>query len=271
VHPISARESRALRKLVREAPGITTMTQLYEMRLVAYLDILGWSDACKVESERLATAAQLIHDAANDYSTITKKEIERIADETGAEPNPMYMAVQAGAFSDNYVLSMPVEFGFRILSAASALAIKLLQLGFLTRGGVTIGPVHHRDNFIFGPALIEAVALEREAHYPRLLCTDNLLTHLEETSRALLDTANYVIDDQLGRKIVNPFVPIVSKVPAGRSLRQFHDEVWHIPAIESAIEAELEKCTARREHRYAENWRYLRNVLPLMLKGLDET
>jgi hypothetical protein len=144
------------------------MTQLYEMRLVAYLDILGWSDACKVEFERLATAAQLIHDAANDYSTITKKEIERIADETGAEPNPMYMAVQAGAFSDNYVLSMPVEFGFRILSAASALAIKLLQLGFLT---------------------------------------------------------------------------------AGRSLRQFHDEVWHIPAIESAIEAELEKCTARREHR----------------------
>lgn len=46
--------------------------------------------------------------------------------------------------------------------------IELLQLGFLTRGGITIGPVHHRDNIIFGPALIEAVALEKEAHYPRI-------------------------------------------------------------------------------------------------------
>jgi hypothetical protein len=64
---------------------------------------------------------------------------------------------------------MSVGFGFRILSSASALCIKLLQLGFLTQGGVTIGPMHHHDNVVLGPAVIEAVALEREAHYPRLL------------------------------------------------------------------------------------------------------
>jgi hypothetical protein len=121
------------------------MQQLYERRLVAYLDILGWSEACKVESDRVATAAKLIHDAANDYSTDTKNKIESISKEAKGEPNLMYMAVQAGAFSDNYVLSMPVAFGFRIIQSASALSIKLLQLGFLTRGGVTIGPVYHRD------------------------------------------------------------------------------------------------------------------------------
>jgi hypothetical protein len=241
--------------------------KLYEQRLVAYIDILGWSEACKVESDRLLNAAKLIHDAAKDYSAQTKAEIERISKEVKGQTNQMYMAVQAGAFSDNYVLSMPVGFGNRILSSASALCIKLLQLGFLTRGGVTVGAVHHRDNVIFGPAVIEAVALEREAHYPRLLCSDNLLTHLA-TVGAKSSKLNYVIDDQMGRRIVNHFIPI-AKVP-GKSVRDFHNEVWNIPLIERTVQTELEKCTSGRLHRYAENWRYMKDVLPLMLKGLDE-
>jgi len=174
----------------------------------------------------------------------------------------MYLAVQAGAFSDNYVLSMPAEFGIRILLSAAALRIKLLQLGFLTRGGVTVGQMYHIDNVVFGPALIEAVALEKEAHYPRLLCSDGLLAHVADAER-------YVIEDQLGRKIVNPFVPI-AKV-AGRSVRDFHNEVWGIPGIERTIEAELKHYSAAKLHRYAENWRYMRDVLPLMLQGLDES
>jgi hypothetical protein len=67
---------------------------------------------------------------------------------------------------------------------------------------------------------------------------------------------------------VNPFVPI-AKLP-DRSLRDFHNEVWDIPGIERVVEAELEKCTLAKRHRYAENWRYMRDVLPLMLKLLDE-
>lgn len=132
---------------------------------------------------------------------------------------------------------------------------------------MTIGEVHHRDNVIFGPAIIEAVALEREAHFPRLLCSDSLLGHLT-TVETDLSSNNYVIDDQLGRKILNPFVPI-AKLP-GRSLRDFHNEVWGIPGIERTVNAELEKYTSQKLHRYAENWRYMRDVLPLMLKVLDE-
>jgi hypothetical protein len=55
------------------------MTQFYAQRLVAYLDILGWSEACKVESVRLANAAKIIHDAANYYSTETRKKIEDLS------------------------------------------------------------------------------------------------------------------------------------------------------------------------------------------------
>jgi hypothetical protein len=242
------------------------MMALYEQRLVAYIDILGWSEACKIESVRLADAAKLIHDAANDYSTVTKDKIEELARRVKGDQNPMYLSVQAGAFSDNYVLSMPVSLGFRILHSASALCIKLLQLGFLTRGGVAIGSVYHKDNVVFGPALIEAVALEKEAHYPRVLCSDSLLAHFATVKT--MNVAQHIVDDQLGRKIINPFVPIM-RMP-DRSLRDFHSEVWNIPKIEAVIEAELQKCTNAKQHRYAENWRYMRDVLPLMLKILDD-
>jgi hypothetical protein len=33
----------------------------------------------------------------------------------------------------------------------------------------------------------------------------------------------------------------------------------------------LEHCNAAKLYRYAENWRYMRDVLPLMLKGLEES
>lgn len=239
---------------------------LYEQRLVAYIDILGWSEACKIESQRVADAAKLIHDAKNNYSSETKRRSEALARTTpGTIQNPMYLAVEAGAFSDNYALSMPVDFGFRILSSASALCIELLKLGFLTRGGITIGDVYHKDNVVFGPALTEAVQLEKEAHYPRLLCSNTLIAHLEALN---INEPAFVIEDQLGRKIVNPFVPIM-QVP-DRTLREFHNEVWDIPKIEHVISAELERLSNANEDRYAEKWRYVRDVLPLMLKGLGE-
>ena len=96
---------------------------LFERRLVAYIDILGWSEASKTESDRVATAAKLIHDAANDYSTNTKNAIERLSSEARGEANPMYMAVQVGALSDSYALSMPVGFGLRIYPPPLRLAL----------------------------------------------------------------------------------------------------------------------------------------------------
>lgn len=97
-----------------------------------------------------------------------------------------------------------------------------------------------------------------------------MLSHLQQTFDAHPDAAKYVIDDQLGRKIVNPFVPVVSRLPTGKSLRDFYNEVWRIPSIERTIETEFGKCAVNKQHRYAENWRYMRDVLPLMLQGLDE-
>jgi hypothetical protein len=76
------------------------------------------------------------------------------------------------------------------------------------------------------------------------------------------------MDDQLGRKIVNPFVPVAKM--EGSSVRDFYNERWDIPVIERTVKAELQKCSLAKQHRYAENWRYMRDVLALMLNVLDE-
>lgn len=60
----------------------------------------------------------------------------------------------------------------------------LLEIGYYTRGAVTVGLVHHQDNVVFGPALIRAHYLEQHvAIYPRIVVDDiavPLLTRYED-------------------------------------------------------------------------------------------
>ncbi len=49
-------------------------------------------------------------------------------------------------------------------------------MGFLIRGGISIGRLFHSDNFIFGDALIKAYELESKyAKYPRIILDDEVI------------------------------------------------------------------------------------------------
>ena len=74
--------------------------------------------------------------------------------------NPLWLKVEFGAFSDNFVYSIPADFGGRILNFIPKMVRTLLQKGFLIRGGITVGKLYHKENVVFGPALIEAVKIE---------------------------------------------------------------------------------------------------------------
>ena len=100
---------------------------------------------------------------------------------------------------------MAALFGGRLFDKASKLIIDLLRAGFLIRGSVVLGPLHHCDNVVFGPALLQAVDIEeREAFYPRILVTDAVLDHCKRLENNHLHKA--VLTDQMGRFVVNPFV-----------------------------------------------------------------
>lgn len=83
-------------------------------------------------------------------------------------------------FSDSVVLSYlrnePHGVGVTsILMDVHNLQLALMQRGILLRGAVTAGQLYHDEKLVFGPALNEAVALDRLANYPRVILHGEIL------------------------------------------------------------------------------------------------
>ncbi len=207
-------------------------TDTYEERIIAYADILGWREASKNPSEfgRLKAAAQGIADHA------------RLVSKAPAD-------IEFSFFSDSFAVSAPVNSGqnvFRIMSWASNSLLH--ENKFLVRGGVTIGYLYHKQNIIFGPAMIEAVEIEEMACYPRLLCSEKLGRYLEQTNYK--NTA-VIKDDSDQNLVVN--------IAVGNKLI-VKEEIMTI------IEGELSKAV---KFAHKSKWQYLQEMLPKMYEALD--
>jgi hypothetical protein len=76
------------------------------------------------------------------------------------------------SFSDCTVLSeaaSPKGLHY-LLVMVTQFALDLLQNGFLLRGGIAKGALHHSANAVFGPAFLDAYYLEQQiAKYPRIV------------------------------------------------------------------------------------------------------
>jgi len=117
---------------------------------------------------------------------------------------------------------------------------ELLRVGFLIRGGVTVGGLYHNDaGVIFGPALIEAVAIEKKACYPRIICGDSLIDFLDQT-----DYKNNVIIRDLNKKWV-------ANIACG--------SFCAMTDLNKIIEEKLITQT-----KFKDKWQYMQDMLPLM-------
>jgi hypothetical protein len=226
---------------------------MYEDRLVAFLDIIGWSTACgSVDSDELARvekAARLLSEISNDYSELAHASLDAWAQKhPGSRINPMRRHVRKSVFSDNYVVSMPADFGLRIAVDVAHTAVQLQKLGFLSRGGIAMGSMYHSDGVAFGPALVDAVALEKEAHLPRVLCAPNVV---EFINSGPLGGTHPIIQDPLGRWIANLY-DLRAHFPDGETL-EMHRQMYEADlletifakgsAVNAAVPSRLEKWT----------------------------
>ena len=57
----------------------------------------------------------------------------------------------------------------------------ILQYDLFLRGGITIGTLSFNDDFIFGQGLIDAVALEEKAVYPRIIIGTAVMNYVLQT------------------------------------------------------------------------------------------
>lgn len=137
----------------------------YEDRIVIYFDLLGFKYhiANSLDETGFVHVRNVIYHLANE-----KKVHDKRNNEFGSD------GLEISIFSDNAVLSIPLgdEFGnIYIIAMVEFLQRELLELGYLVRGGMSVGKLYHKDNIVFGPALVEAVNIEQTTIYPRICFT----------------------------------------------------------------------------------------------------
>jgi hypothetical protein len=235
---------------------------VYENRLLAYVDVLGWKTACADYSnlDRIERALAVIHNYSKSYSQSHRKKLLAIPQHIGT-PNPLFLKVQFAAFSDHFVFSKPADFGGRIFSVQDV-CLELLKLGFLTRGAIVLGDLHHLDNEIFGPALIDAVRIEEtEAIFPRIIVADDVVQHCEQLAPLGDDWQHYVIEDPLGRRILNVFGILGNTTRDPEGAQSLIELNVPIKQIVETVNARIREYAEPKHHKYREKWIYLRSLI----------
>lgn len=164
------------------------MSAQYEEHFTAFIDFLGFREAAQREDEtkRLEVLALL-----RSLSTL---QGEFAATSTPHESGTVqYVKPTISTFSDHIVISYPLraikeQIGLSTEADASYLVVYQLQqllgsiaaaafkIGFLLRGGATIGNLYHSGGVVFGPALVEAFELEqRTSVYPRIVVSNEVI------------------------------------------------------------------------------------------------
>lgn len=147
-------------------------SQIYEERIVAFVDILGFksmvdkSEESYQEQNRIMEAMDIIH----GYKTMNDKFLDGGLLELG---------IQITTFSDSVIISYPITYDggiFFIMLDLIHLQIDLLRLGMFIRGGISVGNAHHDEFNAFDPAIVKAYELESTmAIYPRIIISEDTL------------------------------------------------------------------------------------------------
>lgn len=97
--------------------------------------------------------------------------------------------IRTKVFSDNILLCLetgttPLEYQRFLTFMAIVADIQrnfILQYDLFLRGGITIGKLSFNNDFIFGQGLIDAVALEEKAAYPRIIIGTAIMDYVLQT------------------------------------------------------------------------------------------
>ena len=161
------------------------MSSVFEDHIVLFLDFLGFGEASVQLDDALQT--QLLALLQSIAGLRSEFEVEAEHRQDGSSQYKVRPAVST--FSDHIVISYPVErikmgdngFGEIVVIGQlhryiSVIAASALKIGFLVRGGIARGRLHHANGVVFGEAMVRAYQLESKvAVYPRVVVADELI------------------------------------------------------------------------------------------------
>lgn len=224
------------------SPKVTREGARYSDSLVSYFDILGFRNAVdasspeEIESVLVRMASLSSHDTR--LRVITRRGLS--------------------TFSDHVVRTVMLE-GLNDAEQAEAIDIELSEvqlvqanlagMGKLLRGGVTRGPVYIDDEFVFGPALVEAYDLEHDvAKWPRIVLHEKLRPNLVGEERLAFEandgrlTLNYLAagDDVVERvRFVESHARIVADALAKAARPDVGEKLRWLAGYQNRVASEI--------------------------------
>jgi hypothetical protein len=141
----------------------------YENRVVAFIDILGFKnmldETVNKKDEDLEENIDKLIAAYNEINELWKEDRN--------DNSKLNSSRKVTIFSDSIVVSFQVSEPsqvFKTLVDIKHLVMSLVNREILCRGAISVGKLIHTDEYIFGPALVEAYTLESKAAlYPRII------------------------------------------------------------------------------------------------------
>lgn len=156
------------------------MKYSYEDRYCLFLDILGFQSL--VESSAKLNKGDTEIKSLNSLIAALKEIEEGVKYKDSVEVSGKMKPTsrKVTQFSDSVIISYkkdePYSAGITsIIMDVHRLQLEMTTRGILLRGAITVGPLFHDDSFVLGPALNEAVALEKLAAYPRVILDAEIL------------------------------------------------------------------------------------------------
>jgi hypothetical protein len=129
--------------------------------------------------------SQSPHDQPTSPKRRTATKLALRKPEVPEEAHPKYIFI-----SDSIIISVPFKAliegvdGLDILVVkCTEVAQKILELGLLVRGGVSVGNVWHDDTNIFGTGYIDAYETEKKAKHPRIVLSGAASAHWRQDGR----------------------------------------------------------------------------------------
>jgi hypothetical protein len=141
----------------------------YENRIVLFLDILGFK---KIIAETETKGQENIKQTKFLIETIKEmKEAVNLTSENSTKNVTQFSDSIVVSFTENDQNEIP-----RLFFDLQRLIAKLLGRGILCRGAISYGKLYHKNDLVFGPALVDAYETESQAAlYPRIILDQSLL------------------------------------------------------------------------------------------------
>lgn len=171
----------------------------YERRLILFIDFLGFKELVATTADDAAALTRLLA-ALDDIGRLGEADIFR--------------SQRVTQFSDSVVMSYRVTEQSGVFWMINAIALTIISLadrGYLLRGAVTIGDLHHTRRHVVGPAMVRAYEMESQlARFPRVIVDPaviRLARRHRQDSHSPADEEGYVrsfiVEDDDGQLIID--------------------------------------------------------------------